>query len=119
MSEETVGRIWLYVISEPDLGYTYYVSLTPINKNGVEGATTTVSATTLEDSELALPARPSNLRLSTNYKTIELQWQEPLEEISLIESYRIYRSQSKYSVNFSNYSLIDTAIPGTQQFIDY
>jgi len=117
VSEETVGRIWLYVISRPDLGFTYYVYLTPINENGDEGPTTMVSQITLTDDELALPERPSNLQISTFYKSAHLEWHEPTSD--LIEFYRIYRSDGRYSLNYDDYALIDTLTTGISDFTDY
>jgi len=117
VSEETVGRIWIYVITQPDLGFAYYVSLTPINENGVEGPTITVSQDTLRSNELDLPERPIYFAGMSHYKTIELSWAEP--ESDLIQNYRLYRAEGKYLLDFSDYTLIDTLDLGTTNFVDY
>jgi fibronectin type 3 domain-containing protein len=118
VSEEITDRIWVYFISEPSLGFTYYVSLTPINQDGIYGETSTISQNTLTDSELAYPQIPYELDFSFSFNSAELKWKIPDDNL-LIKNYNIYRAQKHFSVNYSDYELIDTLPYSATNFTDY
>lgn len=118
ISEETTDRIWMFFISKPSLGYTYYISLTPYNKNGIEGSTTVVSQKTYSETEIDFPSVPADLDYSLSYNSVELRWKKP-DNDALITGYNIYRAQKEYSILFSDYSLIDSVSVSYNSFIDY
>lgn len=117
VSEETIENVYLYIIYAPDLHYRYFIYLTPINENNVEGTTTLLTQDTSSESELDAVPKPSSVAISGYSNAIELTWSEPVNILG--DYYNIYRSETEFSIDFNDYSLIDSVKLGTTKFTDY
>ena len=115
--EEYLGKVWIYSLLVPDLNSVYYFTVIPINKNGVEGPSTTVFKTTLTVDELGLPPLPSGLELKYQYGSMNVTWKSASSDI--VSYYRVYRSEGRYSIDYSDYTLLDTIDKDIYSYIDY
>lgn len=117
VSEETLENVYLYIIYAPDLYYRYFIYLTPINSNNVEGTTTLLTQDTSSEAELDAVPKPGSVAISSYSNAIELTWAEPVNILG--DHYNIYRSETEFSVDFDDYTLIDSVQLGATKFTDY
>lgn len=115
--DTNIGKVELYIIQDVELNHRYTISVTPINKDGVLGPTSTTVELTVLSGGLPLPEFPENIEAKTNDRQVRLTW-IPSESL-YTESYNLYRMEGAISFDFNDWTLLGNIPKDTLLFFDY
>ena len=120
LEDEKIGRTEVFSIPSSlfSVNNRYDISVVSFDVFGTEGDTFQIMHQFTESDNIILPSAPRNLIIDSDDTEVHLKWEEAEEEED-ISFYKIYRSNFKFYLKSTDFSIIST-IPSTlTSFIDY
>jgi len=119
VSEVVLQNTNVFIVDTPDLDFTYKFVLTPIDKYGTTGESSSLTIDIPAATELQDILAPNNFVGSGFDGIINLKWQRPTDENNLITKFLVYRAQGEGVLDFAEFSLIDELSPNITHYSDY